>query len=89
MTFGPEYPSVCVSSFSTPVQAFTPVTPVTGNTPLYEYTSYSYPSFGSSVSTILSSTTTVATGLTVADPVWVAWQIEDIGTFPSDYIESW
>jgi hypothetical protein len=40
------------------------------------------------VSTILSSTTTVATGLAVADPVIVVWQNEDIGTFPSDYAES-
>jgi hypothetical protein len=40
------------------------------------------------MSTVLSSTTTIATGLAVADPVWIAWQIEDIGTFPSEYVKS-
>ena len=88
MTFGPEYPSACVSSFSTTIQAYTPVTTIDGSTPLYEYTSRSYPSDGTPVSTLMSSTTAIATGLAVADPVWVAWQIEDIGTFPSDYVES-
>jgi hypothetical protein len=88
MTFGPEYPSACVSSFSTTIQAHTPVTTIDGRTPLYEYTLYSYPSDGTPVPTLLSSTTAIATGLAVADPVWVAWQIEDIGTFPSDYVES-
>jgi hypothetical protein len=90
MTFGPEYPSACVSTFTTPVHAYTPVTTI-DTTPLYEFTSYSYHSDGTglqSVSTVLSSTTTIVTGLAVADPVWIAWQIEDIGTFPTDYIES-
>jgi hypothetical protein len=88
MTFGPEYEKACVSTFSTPVHAFTPITTINDNTPLYEFTSYSYPSVGSPVSTLLSSTTTIATGLAVADPVTVAWKIEDIGTFPSDYVQS-
>ena len=37
---------------------------------------------------MISSITTIATGLAVADPVVVAWQIDDVGTFPSEYVKS-
>ena len=32
--------------------------------------------------------TTLATGLAVADPVIVNWQMEDIGMFPNEYAKS-
>jgi hypothetical protein len=37
---------------------------------------------------VISSITTIATGLAVADPVIVAWQIDDVETFPSEYVKS-
>ena len=37
---------------------------------------------------VISEFTTLATGLAVADPVVVAWQIDDVGTFPSEYVKS-
>jgi hypothetical protein len=89
MTFGPEYPYLCLSRFSTPVSAYAAIiTEPTYDgedvTPVWEYTSY-----GSlSGSTVISSIRTIATGLAIADPVIVAWQIDDVGTFPSEYVKS-
>ncbi|CAN9366366.1 unnamed protein product [Alternaria alternata] len=89
MTFGSEYANFCLSSFSTPISAHaaiitSPAFDGETNTPVYEYTSY----YGSQETTVVSSITTIATGLAVADPVIVAWQIDDVGTFPSEYAKS-
>ncbi|CAN9343025.1 unnamed protein product [Alternaria alternata] len=89
MTFGSEHADFCLSSFSTPISAHaaiitTPAFDGETNTPVYEYTSY----YGSSGTTVISSITTIATGLAIADPVIVAWQIDDVGTFPSEYVKS-
>lgn len=89
MTFGPEYPDLCLSRFSTPVSAYAaiitePAFEGQDITPVWEYTS----NYGSDGTTVISSITTIATGLAVADPVVVAWQIDDVGTFPSEYVKS-
>lgn len=89
MTFGSEYANFCLSSFSNPISAHAPIitTPAFDgevNTPIYEYTSF----YGSGLSTVVSSITTIATGLAVADPVIVAWQIDDVSHFPNEYVKS-
>ncbi|RYN17328.1 hypothetical protein AA0112_g12112 [Alternaria arborescens] len=89
MTFGPEHPDVCLSSFSTPIRAYAAIITESLSdgeniTPVWEYTS----KYGSDGTTVISSITTIATGLAVADPVVVAWQIDDVGTFPSEYVKS-
>jgi hypothetical protein len=50
---------------------------------VYEYTSYTDASW-----TVVSSITTIMSGLAIADPVILGWQIHDIGTFPKAYVES-
>lgn len=93
MTFGAEYPTACVSNFSTPLRAHARITTspyVSGATatPVYEYISWSYPTSGDPTSSVISSITTIMTGLAVADPVVVAWQLEDFRLFPSEYATS-
>jgi hypothetical protein len=89
MTFGPEWANLCLSRFSTPVSAYAaiitePAFEGEEITPVWEYTSY----YGSSGTTVISSITTIATGLAVADPVIVAWQIDDVASFPPEYVKS-
>lgn len=92
MTFGPEYPEACLSTFSTPIQAQALVTSTpNGALPstVYEFESSTYVASLSTYSTYTnSSTTTVATGLAIADPIVVAWQTEDYRFFPSEYAAS-
>ena len=88
MTFGPDFPSACLSRFSTPFSAHARLTtapPYSGvtPTPVYEYSSGS----GASV-TAVSSVTIIPSGLAIADPIIVAWQLEDFGSFPPDYASS-
>jgi hypothetical protein len=88
MTFGPEYPTACVSRFSTPINAHAQITtpPLFSGaipTPVYEYSSRS----GSIVSAI-SRIVTISAGIAVADPMIVAWQDDDFKLFPSDYASS-
>jgi hypothetical protein len=98
-TFGlVRYSTLCLSSVSTPISAHaaiitTPAVDGGENTPIYESTLYWFETLagGSLVSgdsTVISSITTVSTGIAIADPVIVAWQIDDIGTFPSEYVKS-
>lgn len=55
----------------------------------YEYTTTVYLTSARTWSTSkISSTTALSTGLAVADPVVIAWQIEDFRLFPSDYATS-
>jgi hypothetical protein len=82
MTVGPEYPSSCVSYIATPIPAFATITPepIYSDqilTPVYEYT----PVSRSPTSSIIM----VTSGLAVADPVIVAWQAEELQSFPDDY----
>ncbi|KAF1842317.1 uncharacterized protein K460DRAFT_182256 [Cucurbitaria berberidis CBS 394.84] len=93
MTFDPGYPRGCLSHFSTAFRAYAPITTTPAYsgatvTPVYEYTSWSPPSGGSQVPSIISSITTLTAGLAIADPVVVAWQIDDFRLFPSDYATS-
>jgi hypothetical protein len=88
MTFGPEYPTACISRFSTPLSAHAQITtpPLFSGaqpTPVYEYSSRS----GSLLSAI-SSIIIISAGLAVADPIIVAWQQDDLNSFPSDYASS-
>jgi hypothetical protein len=93
MSFGSEYADVCLSHFSTPFRAYVEITTAPAYDgeeviPVYDYTTI-YGSGGSSGETsVISNIITFATGLAVADPIIVAWQIEDVGTFPSEYIKS-
>ncbi|KAJ8108724.1 hypothetical protein OPT61_g7973 [Boeremia exigua] len=93
MTFGPEFYAACISTFSAPLQALALITtsPFNGASlsTTYEYTSRVYISSASIYSTVtISSTTQLTTGLAVADPVVIAWQIEDFRLFPSTYAAS-
>ena len=56
--------------------------------PVYEYTSYFESNGEIAGTTVVSNMINVATGLAVADPVVIAWQIDDVGTFPNKYVES-
>jgi hypothetical protein len=92
-TFGPEYPVACISTFSTPVQAYALLTstPANGALPstVYQYEISTYITTLSSSSTFTNSSTTIlSTGLAVADPLVVAWQTDDYRFFPSDYAAS-
>jgi len=93
MSFGSESADLCLSSFSTPFRAYAAMTTAPAYDgedvlPVYDYTT-TYSS-GQSVrgTSVISDITTLSTGLAVADPVVVAWQIEDVDTFPSDYVKS-
>jgi hypothetical protein len=89
MNFGSEYADLCLSYFSTPFRAYAVIMTAAAYdgevvTPVYDYTSHYSPSG----STVISSIKTLTTGLAVADPVIVAWQIDDVETFPSEYVKS-
>lgn len=88
MTFGPEYPQACVSTLTTPlqVQALLTSTPLSGAQPsiIYDYEII----ISETITSTISSTTTISTGLAIADPVVVAWQTKDYSVFPSDYASS-
>jgi len=93
MTFGSAYPDVCLSSFSTPFRAYAAITTAPAFDrqeviPVYDYTTTYEPSGGVRETSVISDITTLATGLAVADPVIVNWQIDDVGTFPSEYVKS-
>ncbi|KAF2027723.1 hypothetical protein EK21DRAFT_91236 [Setomelanomma holmii] len=87
MTIGPEYPSACFSRFSTPFSAYARVTPPplysgATPTPVYEY------SQSGSITSAISSITVVPSGSAIADPIVVAWQLDDLKSFPADYATS-
>lgn len=87
MTIGPEWPSACVSHVATPVRAWARITtsPAFSGatpTPVYEYTPYA------TQLAATSSIVTISSGLAVADPVIVGWQVDDLRLFPSDYATS-
>jgi hypothetical protein len=89
MSFGSKYSGRCLSSFSTPVSAYaaivtSPESSGAGVTPVYYYSSY----YDFGIISVITSITTLATGLAVADPIVVAWQIDDIKSFPSEYVKS-
>ena len=93
MTFGSAYPDVCLSSFSTPFRAYAAIITAPAFDgqeviPVYDYTTIYEPSGGVRETSVISDITTLATGLAVADPVIVNWQIDDVGTFPSEYVKS-
>ena len=93
MTFGSAYPDVCLSSFSTPFRAYAAIITAPAFDgqeviPVYDYTTTHEPSGGVRETLVISDITTLATGLAVADPVIVNWQIDDVGTFPSEYVKS-
>lgn len=76
-----------------PAEAYALITstPPSGALPstVYQYETTSYVSSLSSYTTFQnSSTTTLTTGLAVADPVVIAWQTEDYKFFPSHYAAS-
>jgi hypothetical protein len=84
MTVGSEFSRACVSYIATPIRAFAKMTtePLYSGltpTPVFEYT----PSLAPSSPT--SSIVMITSGLAVADPVIVAWQAEDLPSFPNDY----
>jgi len=92
MSFGSEIDDVCLSSFSTPFAAYAAMTTVPAlgeeGTPIYDYTTTYESSGGVRKTSVISDITTLATGLAVADPIIVNWQIDDVGIFPSEYVRS-
>jgi len=93
MSFGSELPDVCLSSFSTPFRAYAAIITAPAFdgeevTPVYEFTTTYEPSGDVRPTSVISDITTLATGLAVADPVIVNWQIDDVDTFPREYVKS-
>ncbi|KAF1958444.1 hypothetical protein CC80DRAFT_30780 [Byssothecium circinans] len=78
MTFGPEYSWRCVSSLSTAFQVYRLVTD--GVHVAYEIISYA--NDGPSIKpTTLKNLATVSTGLAIASPIVVAWQLQDLRVY--------
>lgn len=93
MTFGPEFREACISTFSAPLQALALLTTTTAggasaNTSYELTTSIWDSSAGTYVTSKLNSTTMLSTGLAVADPIVVAWQISDFSLFSPEYAMS-
>ena len=96
MIFASEWPSACISSFSSPFQAHALLTTAldSGATSVqtaYEFVTSTY--IGGSGTTAYKASTianivTVSQGLAVADPVVVAWQTKDFQSFPTAYATS-
>jgi hypothetical protein len=97
MTFGTQASFSCVSDITKPLPAFDLMTflPYSGapsSTTDYEWQTSSWISngFGSDgYSTAwLSNTTTITSGIAVADPIVVEWHLKDMSNFPSAYASS-
>ncbi|KAF2996288.1 hypothetical protein E8E13_005197 [Curvularia kusanoi] len=95
MGFGPEFPDVCISTISTPmnVHAFLRTTYSSGSFVNSFYTSTVYWTITSGTKLIVSSSltsniVTVTTGLALEEPIVVAWQNEDVPAFPTEYASS-
>ena len=93
MSFGPKYPRACLSTFSVPLQAQALVTAIIeSDQPVvsgYELTFSSLITASSTWSTWKTSgTTAVSTGLAIADPVIVVWDLGDLQSFPKDVAAS-
>jgi hypothetical protein len=83
MAFNTEYGNTCISSFSTPVRAYAPISGDGVDSGVFEYTSFTDVSW-----TVVSSMTKIMSGLAFADPVILGWQIHDIDAFLKEYVES-
>ncbi|KAF2995218.1 hypothetical protein E8E13_001897 [Curvularia kusanoi] len=89
MTFGPEFWHACISTFSTPLNARALLTTSIGSRTDSTYEIITWTLDGSiTIPFTASSTTTLSTGLAVADPIVIAWQEEDLHLFPSEYVAS-
>ncbi|KAF2185534.1 hypothetical protein K469DRAFT_778477 [Zopfia rhizophila CBS 207.26] len=96
MTFGSEWPRACLSSFSTPFRAYALLTTIpysgaSSSTVVYEYVTSTFVggSFTNGYSSSTASNiTTVTLGMAVADPVVVAWELQDFSLFPTGYASS-
>lgn len=96
MSFGSEFPRACLSNISGPFQVYQPFTTSEDgiSTPVImfdypTYTSVSSESGNDGFSSItLSNTTTITEGLAIADPIVVAWQMQDLPLMPTAYASS-
>ena len=93
MTFGPEFREACISTFSTALQALVLLTTTTAGgttaTTSYELTTLVWNSSARAYATsTLNSTTVLSTGLEIADPIVIAWQVSDLSSFPPEYATS-
>lgn len=89
MAFGPEFREACISTFSAPLQALALLTTTTASgaseTTSCELTISTWDTLARTYATSrLNSTTMLSTGLAVADPIVIAWQISDLGSFPPE-----
>jgi hypothetical protein len=88
MTFGPEVIAMCISTFSTPLVAHAQIT----TSPAYSGASvtlvYDYTSSSGKSPVTISNMTTITAGVAIADPIVVAWQIDDFKDFPTGYASS-
>jgi hypothetical protein len=104
MTFGVDVARFCLSSISTPFKAHALVTStyqsvvssttVSSYILVYEYVTRSFTGtpvtsngIGYSMWTV-SNITTITSALAVANPIIVAWQLEDLSSFPASYATS-
>lgn len=97
MTVGPEYPTACISYIAGPLRAYSvytttskvsPATGVnTGATPTQVVPTPTSVEAQTSRSTT-SMVFTVTSGIAIADPIIVAWQVDDLSHFPTDYAKS-
>lgn len=84
MTFGSDVSRFCQSTISSPVVAHAFITTTEeGNKSTIEV--YEIPTVVTGAQSTISNLTSLATGLAVADPVVVAWALQDMSSFPSDY----
>jgi hypothetical protein len=97
MSFGTQASYSCVSDITEPLPAFDlmtflPYSGASSYTTDYEWASSSWISngFGSNGYSTkqLSNTTTITSGIAVADPIVVEWQVKDMSAFPSAYASS-
>jgi len=94
MSFGPEFPEVCISTFSTPIEAHALVTGAPDGNVSTAYTmilsSNSCGSIGLCLlkTETLTSKVTVTTGVALEEPVVIAWQDKDLPLFPTEYATS-
>jgi hypothetical protein len=89
MTFGSQYSVACLSTISAPFRAYAPISTANANSTslVYEYTEGVW-SNGVGGNVVRSSIITITTGLAVADPIVIAWQMNDLTSFPPDYATS-
>lgn len=83
MTFGSDVSRFCLSTIDTPISVHALLN-ISYDTSKWT-TKYEWNTYADGTSTTVSNMTLLKTGLAVADPVEVAWELDDMISFPSSY----